>query len=323
LTIPPDEDLYGNTIDYSSCTNTNQNRRIFCQLMTYFENSLRLVIEKLQELDFYDDTLIFILSDNGGQPGAAMGSSGAFGSNLPLRGRKGTVFEGGIHVPAFITGGKLDEDLRGEVYNGKFYVADWFPTFLNIAGQSDLIPDDIDGVNQWDYIKDLDENGREETVYIVRDSVSNSFVTSYIRQGDYKLIINGSFPNAMGARYIRYDNTINSGIVFDPYRSTMLFNIRDDPYEQNNLADQSEYSSLKVQLYARLNTIFTEGGYPVQAAGAAKGGIAATLDSWDDTLEAGALLPWADTPEYADIHNNPDITVSNLLQDFLAEHSSP
>lgn len=51
------------------------------------------LLNKLEELDISENTLVFFLSDNGG-PFKTNGSN-----NQPLRDGKGSVYEGGIRVP--------------------------------------------------------------------------------------------------------------------------------------------------------------------------------------------------------------------------------
>ncbi len=53
----------------------------------------------------------------------------ANGNNLPLRGGKAQVFEGGTRVKSFING----KDLRPRVFDGMFHAVDWMPTILNAA----------------------------------------------------------------------------------------------------------------------------------------------------------------------------------------------
>ena len=77
-----------------------------------------------------ESTIIIFLSDNGG-PCHASGScpqkpqSGCAGCNLPLKGYKHSLHEGGIRTPSFITGPGVT---RGRVIDDSgsfFHVSDW------------------------------------------------------------------------------------------------------------------------------------------------------------------------------------------------------
>ena len=64
--------------------------------------------------DRYDDSVLVVVSDNGGAV-----SSGA--SNWPLRGQKYTLWEGGVRVPAFVHSPLLDGAARGRVTDALFH----------------------------------------------------------------------------------------------------------------------------------------------------------------------------------------------------------
>ena len=68
---------------------------------------------------------------------------------MPLKGRKGGFFEGGIRGVGFVSGPLLPN--KGEVNKELMHVSDWFPTFIHLAGGStdDL---DLDGHDVWDTI---------------------------------------------------------------------------------------------------------------------------------------------------------------------------
>lgn len=70
----------------------NEERRIGLAKIKAVDDSVGMVLDKLEELGLEENTLVFFLSDNGG--------SHANGSiNAPLRSRKGRLWEGGIRVP--------------------------------------------------------------------------------------------------------------------------------------------------------------------------------------------------------------------------------
>ena len=55
------------------------------------------------------------------------------GYNWPMRGSKGTLYEGGIRQAAWVWSSLLSQDVRGQVYNGQIHLADMLPTFLGLA----------------------------------------------------------------------------------------------------------------------------------------------------------------------------------------------
>ena len=98
----------------------------------------------------WDDSLVVLASDNGGHKG---------GTNYPLRGQKGTNFEGGIRSATFVSGGLLPARLRGTTNPTVFSITDWYPTFCNLAGADptdDPVPASAHGGEQWPSVDGVD-----------------------------------------------------------------------------------------------------------------------------------------------------------------------
>lgn len=70
----------------------NSGRRIYAAMALAIDDGVGQVLQTLQQQNLLNNTLIFFLSDNGAR-------QTSFTRNLPLRGYKFNVLEGGIHVP--------------------------------------------------------------------------------------------------------------------------------------------------------------------------------------------------------------------------------
>ena len=74
--------------------NTNAARKIY-GMVSNIDDNIGRVLAKLDELQIRDNTLVIFMTDNGPQQ---------YRYTAGMRGLKGTVYEGGIHVPFFEDG---------------------------------------------------------------------------------------------------------------------------------------------------------------------------------------------------------------------------
>jgi arylsulfatase A len=191
------------------------------------------VIDKLAELGILDNTLIIFTSDNG--PWLSMGDHG--GSAGPLRDGKITAFEGGqrvptiVHWPARIEAGREEDTVVSMV--------DLLPTFSALVGVP--LPSDriIDGVDITEFLTGEQQLKRQQFFYMAPLSDN---IAAY-RDGDWKL----KLPRS------GYPKFLDSILKFNIYsHGLLLFNLQDDPYEQNNIAD---YHS---EIVARMQQAITD-----------------------------------------------------------------
>ena len=131
------------------------------------DDAVGIVLNKLDELGLSDNTIVCFTSDNGG-----VSSGDAFStSNLPLRGGKGTTFEGGVRVPAFAWWpGVVDE---GQIVGDIIHETDLFTTFAGLAGAKAHVPTDriIDGIDQASLFLNGDTHSRRDYVFVYTGNI--------------------------------------------------------------------------------------------------------------------------------------------------------
>jgi arylsulfatase A-like enzyme len=91
-------------------------------MVTNIDDNVGRLLEKLRETGKDENTIVVFLTDNGPQHDRYNGG---------MRGRKGTVFQGGIRVPCFI---RWPARLKPRVESAPAALIDLLPTFLEAAG---------------------------------------------------------------------------------------------------------------------------------------------------------------------------------------------
>jgi arylsulfatase A-like enzyme len=120
----------------------NPQRRKYAAQVSLMDDAIGAVLGSLSETKQTARTLVFFFSDNGG-PIKQGGGNGS--SNRPLRGGKGDVYEGGVHVPFVVSWpGKVP---AGEDYEAPVSSLDAFATSLALAGVPMPTDRKFDGLN--------------------------------------------------------------------------------------------------------------------------------------------------------------------------------
>lgn len=165
------------------------------------------VMDTLRETGIESDTLVFYVSDNGGQLDA-----GAY--NGPLRGEKQEMYEGGIRVPCCAQWpGHIEP---GTVSDRVAMLMDLFPTACDAAGIEP--PQGIDACSILPTLLGKDQDFSNREYYWVRREHNDwqghlYFGQDYhaVRKGDMKLLHN------------------------DAFSAPELYRLSSDPYEANDL----------------------------------------------------------------------------------------
>jgi arylsulfatase A len=110
-------------------------------IITHMDRSVGKIMSLVKELGLDDETIVFFTSDNGATSGPS--DPEFFGACGPLRGVKGTLYEGGIRVPMIARWPK--HVAEGVVNRHVWYFADVLPTLVELAGAKP--PAGIDGIS--------------------------------------------------------------------------------------------------------------------------------------------------------------------------------
>jgi membrane-anchored protein YejM (alkaline phosphatase superfamily) len=117
------------------------------------DRSIGRVLDQLERSGIADNTIVVFLNDNGGGESTERYAwhSRNYANNLPLRGYKFDVLEGGVRVPMIIRW--PGQNLKGKVYSEMVSSFDLFPTLLQAAGLEMPEKQHTDGVDLLPYIK--------------------------------------------------------------------------------------------------------------------------------------------------------------------------
>jgi arylsulfatase A-like enzyme len=158
-------------------------RRTYAAMIVGLDDAVGHILRQLREADLEENTLIFFLSDNGGT------TENNTSSNLPLRGRKGQMWEGGIRVP-FLAQWKAVLP-AGKTYDRPVSSMDILPTALAAAGGSSIADQPLDGVDLLPFLIGKKSGDPHEMLFW---RIAERDIWA-VRAGDYKLIKQGSETN--------------------------------------------------------------------------------------------------------------------------------
>jgi arylsulfatase A-like enzyme len=134
------------------CANVTvtENRNRLCRMAVELDRNVGTFVEELKAARMWDDTLLWVTTDNGGMAAFQPAWPASASSNYPLRAGKTTLFEGGVKGVGFVQGGRnvLPHAARGTAYGGLMHAVDILPT---LAGAAGLAPSaaNLDGVDLW------------------------------------------------------------------------------------------------------------------------------------------------------------------------------
>jgi len=210
-------------IDQPRRVRTLQKHATYAAMVETMDTSVGRVLEKLKERGLDDNTVVCFTSDNGG----LSTSEGSPTSNLPLRGGKGWLYEGGIREPFLIKWPGVTEP--GSTCDQTVASIDFHPTILEMAGLEPVRKQEMDGVSLVPYLKQP-TNLQERPLFWHYPHYSNQggFPGGAVRIADYKLV-----------------ERFEDGRVH-------LYNLKDDIGERKDLAEEmpDKVAKMRRQLHA-------------------------------------------------------------------------
>ena len=202
------------------------NAQAFASLVEGMDKSLGDLLDHLERLGVAENTLLFFLGDNGSD--APLGGPHEVACAAPLRGKKGSHYEGGVRVPFIAAWVKANAEndaqkrlpiAAGAIQTQQAAVQDLFPTILSLTEPAIPRGHTVDGLN----LKKLLSGGTNDLwnqtflMHYPHAPHRSDYWTSY-RVNEWKVIYH-YFPSAASGQ-----------------SHYQLFNLKADPFEQNDLA---------------------------------------------------------------------------------------
>ncbi len=197
----------------------DSDRRLKAAMTTCMDDEIGRILGEIEKRGMASRTLILFMSDNGGPTGKGGSDNG------PLRGAKGTLYEGGLRVPACASWAGTIKP--GTVVDEPLHIVDLYPTLLKLAGAplEQKLP--LDGMDAWPTIAQGRPSPREEILHNVEPG------RGALRRGPWKIVVQGRLPAEASSLNVE------------------LFNVVEDPSEKD---DRSAAQPEKVKdLLERLN----------------------------------------------------------------------
>ncbi|MCO8125017.1 sulfatase [Stieleria sp. TO1_6] len=207
---------------------TLQAHATYAAMVESMDRAVGNVLDTLDQLGLADNTIVCLTSDNGG----LSTSEGSPTSNLPLRGGKGWVYEGGIREAFMIRAPMIAQTAKSSAV--PVVSTDFYPTLLDLTGSPMLPEQHLDGVSLRPLLEG-DSNLDRDAIYWHYPHYSNQggFPGGAIRVGPWKLVE-------------RYEDG-----------QTQLYHLDDDIGETTDLASDhpDRVSQMRQQLHAWYQTV--------------------------------------------------------------------
>lgn len=151
-----------------------QNNPNYAAMVQHMDENVGRIMDCLKELNLEENTILIFTSDNGGKGSAT--------SNLPLKGMKHNLDEGGIRDPLIVQWkGKIKAGTSSDI---PLISNDFYPTILDLTNLNPKIDQHLDGISFKDILFGKKTKIDREALYW---HFPHERFEGAIRKGDYKL----------------------------------------------------------------------------------------------------------------------------------------
>eukprot|EP01084_Bolivina_argentea_P085296 154155_1 len=215
-------------------------RSLYHSMLSILDDIVGAIVTLLKATHQWENTLLIFSGDNGGNYDLRKNA----GNNFPLKGAKFSPWEGGILSTAFVSGGVLPEERRGERESGLMHVCDWWATFCEIidvdANDSNAeiygLPQ-IDSLSMWGLITEANETSPRTDIWVDNFTLIN---------GSYKYLEGDSitFSGWTGPIYPNKSSNIQlaapKGLAVQNCSHGCLYDIVNDRSEYNDISQENQ-----------------------------------------------------------------------------------
>jgi arylsulfatase A-like enzyme len=214
-------------------------RAAYAAMVTRMDCEVGRIADLIRELGQDENTIYVFTSDNGPLYDKLAGTDAEFFDAAgPLRGRKGSLYEGGFRVPGIVRWkGKVSAGTTSDRVTG---FEDWMPTLLELIGATTSTPKDIDGIS---FVPTLLGQTQEPRPFLYREFPAYDG-QQCVRIGDWKGVRQKLNPRG------------NAKSRPAPNMHIELYNLRDD------IGETKDVSAQHPEIVARIEKLMREQHVP-------------------------------------------------------------
>lgn len=237
-------------------------RAAYAAMITRMDREVGRLIDLVEDLGLAEQTIFVFSSDNGPVYDRLGGTeSDFFHSAGPLRGLKGSLYEGGFRVPGIVRWkGTIEPGQQSDRVTG---FEDWLPTVLELIGAKESTPDPLDGISFAPTLLGRDQPPRP---FLYREFPAYGG-QQCVRIGDWKGVRqNLTAVNKPNAKKVRPQNAVSN-------KQVELYNLADDIGETKDVsADHPEIVAQIEAVMRREHTPSSDFPFPALDATAERQG---------------------------------------------------